>query len=143
MINQKAKTTSSQLLRLPLKDDRKIDQLLQAMQQIQEIGQILHRFFQYSIKLYELRTKDRINEVIAYMTFNRLGLGQHSWSEDKPRKQITYCSILPLIRHGVAVGPTDRAGDKSVSVSYQVSFQKKWLKQNLEIIVKNYKFYHY
>ena len=117
MINQKAKTTSSQLLRLPLKDDRKIDQLLQAMQQIQEIGQILHRFFQYSIKLYELRAKDRINEVIAYMTFNRLGLGQHSWSEDKPRKQITYCSILPLIRHGVAVGPTDRAGDKSVSVS--------------------------
>ena len=45
VINQKAKTTSSKLLRLPLKDDRKIDQLLQAMQQIQEIGQILHRFF--------------------------------------------------------------------------------------------------
>ena len=60
-MNQRAKTTSSQLLHLPLNYDRKIDQLLQAMQQILEIGQILDRFFQYSIKLYELRAKDRID----------------------------------------------------------------------------------
>ena len=40
---------------------KKTNQLPQAMQQIREIGQILDRFFQYSIKLYELRAKDRID----------------------------------------------------------------------------------
>ena len=56
--NQKAKTTSSQLLRLPSKDDRKIGQLLQAMQQILDMGNILDPTQPNS---YELRAKDRID----------------------------------------------------------------------------------
>ena len=55
-MNQKAKTASSQLLRLLLKHDRKIDQLLEAMQQSLEIGQILDQFFQSATKLLRIKS---------------------------------------------------------------------------------------